>query len=737
VSIVVPPDGTPFVTGFPSVSTRIIYGQWVFTDGSGIDTPPTIDYVGAPYYNNAASATMFAKRQTATMASSVSDGTVGVWWAEVIVYNDPDLVGDVSIRITHPILPGASFIVAVPAGSTPLNVSNALAVSGSSGGLLVIAGPKGDKGDAGTGGTSYEVAYASDGVPYLTDGSPVDSTTLHAANKRLVTEAALAAAISGATTTIPTLVQPNHLRRWRVALARAQFVQTAIYVEGDSITAGCDSGEVVPVTDAQFLITRQRGYAAQLRMLLANNLGFGVGEGWVHFGFDDTRWTYSSVTPPRGQPGPVQQGVRLVAGNDATVAAQDFTNVDLIAYSGGATTHMPRIFADGVDITPSALSSTQKSGTVGTGNVVARGTNTTVTNTGTRSVTLTAIASGNVVADILAVPVVGGQTYVFTTAAKTAAGGTARNNQILFTWYDSTSTSIGSETAAWTSSSSGVGVYTQATSFATAPSNAVTCRFSIRSAAALNANETLEFFNFDMVPAVAINAANSTTQWMYRYSCNTVASGLHTLKVQTPVVNQSDVAGLILRKRTDAGVVVHQMGKSGSESGDHLGTIAGNTYTAGQQSCMMYSLFEMPQGVVPISLRIIALGTNEIGHNITTPAQYRANLKVLTDRTTAAGGCSLIVAASRFSETLAANLGATPTYPEEDYYAQAKDLANTDDHVAFIDLKESWGTSTQSNAMGFKNNAAGFGIHPTLAGHGDYARILNHALTRQIMVAIP
>ena len=149
MSSVVPTDDTPFVPGFPSVSTRVIYGQWIFTDGTGVTTPPTIEYSGGPFFLTVAQATMFAKSKAAVVAAAVGDNTVGVWWAEVVVYDDPDLVGDVRVKISHPILPGGSIAIAVPMGDGPLNVANALAIQGSAGGLMVIQGPPGVQGNPG------------------------------------------------------------------------------------------------------------------------------------------------------------------------------------------------------------------------------------------------------------------------------------------------------------------------------------------------------------------------------------------------------------------------------------------------------------------------------------------------------------------------------------------------------------------------------------------------------------
>lgn len=126
MSSVVPPDATPYVQGFPSFSTRIIYGQWIFTDGTGVSVLPLINYVGTPYFLSVPQVTMFAKQQNVALASAVGDSTVGVWWAEVLVHDDPDVVGDVQIRISHDLLPGGGVTIEIPAGEGPYNVGPAI-----------------------------------------------------------------------------------------------------------------------------------------------------------------------------------------------------------------------------------------------------------------------------------------------------------------------------------------------------------------------------------------------------------------------------------------------------------------------------------------------------------------------------------------------------------------------------------------------------------------------------------
>lgn len=149
---VVPTDTTPYVTGSPSASTRIIWDRWNYVDGSPITTPPRVSHLGAPYRLPAAKVTLFSKDKIATLASAVGDDSQGVWWAEVIVFDDPDIIGKVTIRISHDVLPGGSITVVVPGGSDPINVGDLMTTTDPGSNLMVIAGPRGESGPPGPAG---------------------------------------------------------------------------------------------------------------------------------------------------------------------------------------------------------------------------------------------------------------------------------------------------------------------------------------------------------------------------------------------------------------------------------------------------------------------------------------------------------------------------------------------------------------------------------------------------------
>src|SRR5215207_6913602 len=150
---VVPTDPTPFFPPYPNVSTRIIWDRWIDTDGKAV-SPPTLSYVGGPYTSNLYQSTMWpAADKTATVPTTVTDDNVGLWWFEVIVSDDPDLTGEVVIKLSSPKISGGTILIQVPYGVPALHVGDALVVTGPALGPFQYAGEN--------------IALDTDGEPYF------------------------------------------------------------------------------------------------------------------------------------------------------------------------------------------------------------------------------------------------------------------------------------------------------------------------------------------------------------------------------------------------------------------------------------------------------------------------------------------------------------------------------------------------------------------------------------------
>jgi hypothetical protein len=148
-----PVDPTPFFPPFPNVTTRIIWDRWIDTEGAAVE-PPTMTYEGGPYTSNLYQSTMWpAKARTASTPSTPDATNVGLWWFEVIVSDDPDLTGEVVIKLSSSRISGGSVLIQVPAGESALHIGDALVVSGPAMGPFQYAGEN--------------IALDTDGEPYF------------------------------------------------------------------------------------------------------------------------------------------------------------------------------------------------------------------------------------------------------------------------------------------------------------------------------------------------------------------------------------------------------------------------------------------------------------------------------------------------------------------------------------------------------------------------------------------
>lgn len=94
-----------------------------------------------------------AGSKAASVPATQDDTNVGLWWFEVIVSDDPDLTGEVVIKLSSPKISGGSILIQVPYGASPLHVGDALVVTGPAQGPFQYAGEN--------------IALDTDGEPYF------------------------------------------------------------------------------------------------------------------------------------------------------------------------------------------------------------------------------------------------------------------------------------------------------------------------------------------------------------------------------------------------------------------------------------------------------------------------------------------------------------------------------------------------------------------------------------------
>lgn len=174
------------------------------------------------------------------------------------------------------------------------------------------------------------------------------------------------------------------------------------------------------------------------------------------------------------------------------------------------------------------------------------------------------------------------------------------------------------------------------------------------------------------------------------------AVGSHTVVIT--IAGQTYFDGVSVNIGT-SGMRVSNFGKSGA----NVSTYYGN----------MFSLMWTP--VLEPSLSVIGLTTNDYGSQ-TALATYQSTLETIVDACKLQGSVLLVAGPRQQNQSVGAI-----TQPQYEAVMQSVALAKG---CGYLHIPTHWGTWIQANANGFMADS----IHPTDAGHADYARILRRYL---------
>lgn len=514
----------------------------------------------------------------------------------------------------------------------------------------------------------------------------------------------------------PTLIHPAGLARWAKARGEALFRQVSLAVLGDSVVVGANANDSSASTASDQLIWAQRGWVAQLRSRLEVIFGT-VGEGWITFGSDEGRWVYAGTTSA-SPAGPLTLGRQVNATGNATGTFR-FTDLDVIVYHSTGVSS-PRVLVDAADKTPTLLTATQAALAVGATDWSNRANTTLVHSTDSSEDILeaTSAASGDMAfqtpTGTSGRACSAGDSFLVTAELRSAAQ--SRSWRVGAGFYDSSGATI-SELST-TNQTSTVGSWQHVAAIITAPASSAFANAIVRVEGAGSA-EQHDVKRVRLTPLQS-KFSGSAGVTFYRFTISGLSDADHTLVIGAGSTGNLFVSGVMARRDTTDGILVHRIGKSGATTED----LVGANYIAATAANMLSSLHAMESP----DLAVMAFGANDIPNQLSdsiTPTSFKANLKVITDRVASDGGCSLLVAGPRYATEVSG--GST----QAEFYAKMRELAEEDTHVAFLDLAEMWRDNSTANTAGFMDNA-NLGIHPTLAGHGDYALAIFDAITRPI-----
>lgn len=234
-------------------------------------------------------------------------------------------------------------------------------------------------------------------------------------------------------------------------------------------------------------------------------------------------------------------------------------------------------------------------------------------------------------------------------------------------------------------------------------------------------------FTYTVDGGAPITAAASpaTQNTAYAIPVTGLANATHTLVVNAPASGGSTFwYGVKVKSAQSTGVQVHRLAKSGAKTPDALNIGATDSFAGtGAVPARTYKNMLGPVGA-NADLVVIALGSNDAALNSqnVTPAMYKANLQsIITYITGTLNKCVLL-----YSDPRRPVPNGFP-YAENDYYAAMKQLSDENNHVAYLDVLQSFGTYEQASTTDI-NRYADL-VHPNRRGHGLIARTIHRALT--------
>lgn len=206
-------------------------------------------------------------------------------------------------------------------------------------------------------------------------------------------------------------------------------------------------------------------------------------------------------------------------------------------------------------------------------------------------------------------------------------------------------------------------------------------------------------------------------------------------QVLGPATAQTYISGFILNSAATTGVQVHRVCQNGHVSGRLLGGQTSGVLdkTAGLQVYSARSTYRWcpVPGIIIVEFCVndqqFQNGGGNANQNGVTQALYTAWNTQYALQAVADGWCVLFLGTTR-------DAGYAPGYPQVDDYLNAlKNVALTNDHIAYIDAGEVWGGYAFSQANGVQVTGS---VHPNLAGHGDLAALLCDTLTATLSSGI-
>lgn len=470
---------------------------------------------------------------------------------------------------------------------------------------------------------------------------------------------------------IPARVyNPRGLRRWRTAIAAAEYAPQRVNVMGTSLTLGAYSDDSTIPVDAT---GDSQAWAGRLRALMNRRLGTAPG-GWMSA--NDSRNTLSgtSVTTSCG---PVLHTIRS-SGVETLGGALNLPNTATITFAIPSCTTIEVIWLDSGNANGSGNTGANTgSFTWSLDGGAQTGSNTAVNTAPVnyRSLTITASQATHTLV------LTGGATTAIIIGIVYHSG----SGVIVNRWGVSGGSSLDVTGEGFVGSGFNGGARQRLLAWVSAPLDPV-------------------------VAGSSINAATTTGSDLVTLASSASAAGI---KVGMPISASSGNADIpvpcYVKALVSDTVVQLSVAATGTNAARPL-RFGGGLATAGNAA-----------------LWIIEHSHNDwVRQNSTglsTVPAFRAQLQRLIDAATASGACVLLVGDPRSNASVATG---SEVYAVTEYWDEIKAMALANDHCAAVLISDAWGTFDQGKSLALQSDVSG--VHPLRKGHADMGRIVELAL---------
>lgn len=211
-------------------------------------------------------------------------------------------------------------------------------------------------------------------------------------------------------------------------------------------------------------------------------------------------------------------------------------------------------------------------------------------------------------------------------------------------------------------------------------------------------------------------SASSGSDTLYFFDVTGLSDTTHTLVFTGPSSGSAAIIGVEARYEAVAGLPVHRIGLSGMMLRDFSSTFDTVSSGGNRQLDSGTKIFDPALVIIAMSVNNVTRGWSTYAY---TPAQIQAGFGRVLDHIVS-NGSDVLVVCGPWRDPASYSI----PYTQVQYDDAIKAAITGRDHVALIDLKDSWASYSNGNALGLYWDT----VHPRRRGHANMARLIYDAI---------